>query len=108
MNILPVEDLKRICNLLAQGSDPSQILKRLQPAIRELSNELINVAVKYPSELKAVIDKLIFEDKLEGLTLAAATDSEPVQAKDETKEEDTMPQDKEEIISQQEEVHALI
>ena len=103
MKILPVEDLKRIRDSLAQGNDPS--------AIPELSNELINVAVKYPSELKAVIDELIFEDKLEGVTLAAAT--EPVQAKDETNfmvEEDTMPQDKEEIEnpinigSQQEEV----
>ena len=77
MKILPVENLKIIRGLLAQGNNPSQTLKKLQPAIPELSNELINVAVNYPSELKAVIDKLIFEgelisgDKQEGVTLAA-------------------------------------
>ena len=71
MKILPVENLKIIRGLLAQGKDPSQTLKRLQPAIPELSDELINVAVNYPSKLKAVIDELISEDKLEGVTLAA-------------------------------------
>ncbi len=64
MKILPLEDLKRIRDLLAQGKDSSQILKRLQLAFPGLRDELINVAVNYPSKLKAAIDEAISEDEL--------------------------------------------
>ncbi len=84
MKPLPVEDLEKLQSMLAEGNDPSLILKRLQPAFPKLTDELIKAAVKYPSELKAVIEQIIFDYKLEGVTPAATTvePSKPNQVED--------------------------
>ncbi len=80
MKPLPVEDLEKLQGMLAEGNDPSLILKRLQPAFPKLTDELIKVAVKYPSELTAVIEQIVFDYKLEGVTPAATT-AQPFQEK---------------------------
>ncbi len=77
MKPLPMEDLEKVQNMLAEGNDPSQILKGLQPAFPKLTDELIKVAVKYPSELKAVIEQVLFDYKLEGVTSATTTAEPP-------------------------------
>ncbi len=84
MKPLPIEDVKKLQNMLAEGNDPSQILKGLQPAFPKLSDNLIKVAVKYPSELKAVIEQVLFDYKLEGVTPVATTvePSKPNQVED--------------------------
>ena len=73
MKPLPVEDLKKLWSMLAEKNDPSQILRGLQSAFPKLTDELIKVAVEYRSELKAVIEQVLFDYKLE---LAAATATE--------------------------------
>ncbi len=73
MKFLPVKDLEKLQSMLAEGNDPSQILKALQPAFPKLTDELIKVAVKYPSELTAVIEQILFDYKLEDVTPATTT-----------------------------------
>ncbi|XP_064399336.1 uncharacterized protein LOC135345806 isoform X3 [Halichondria panicea] len=94
MKPLPVEDLKKLQNMLAEGNDPSLILKGLQPAFPKLTDDLIKVAVKYSSELKAVIDQITFEDKLE----AAAATAQPSELYEAEKEDfDVMEEEAEEV-----------
>ncbi|XP_064399346.1 uncharacterized protein LOC135345811 isoform X5 [Halichondria panicea] len=77
MKPLPMEDLEKVQSMLAEGNDPSLILRGLQPAFPKLTDELIIFAVKYPSELKAVIEQVLFDYKLEGVTSATTTAEPP-------------------------------
>ncbi len=79
MKLLPIEDLEKLQGMLAEGNDPSQILKTLQPAFPKLSDELIIFAVKYPSELTAVIEQLLFEE--DNLETPATITAQPFQKK---------------------------
>ncbi|XP_064399343.1 uncharacterized protein LOC135345811 isoform X2 [Halichondria panicea] len=91
MKTLPVEDLEKLQSMLAEKSDPSQILKEIQPTFPKLTDDLIKITVKYPSELKAVIEQVLLENKLKSVTPAATTaqPSEPTsQVTDDSKQED--------------------
>ncbi len=62
---MPLDDVKRIGELLTTEVDPStlyNVLKKLQSGIPSLTDPLIQVAALYPSDLKAAIEEYISEN----------------------------------------------